>query len=141
MQIPVEGLSSPHIEKLSETLTIVFKEAYRPWQVDATPFDLVVKMAYLTNKHTSPVPHRYRNIPFLWVSLEIERHGLKGGDVTRGLWTSIEDKLLNYFLNQARTEMFPDVGVKDKFRSIGRRSHGEEAREDLPSRGESGRLP
>jgi len=97
MQMPKGGPGLLDVRKLSDTLEIESKGAYS--HTHGPDWWLRVQMVFVENKEDARgVDKIYRNIPYLWVDMEIVRHGQTGTALPGAVWRGIKEKLLNYIL-------------------------------------------
>ena len=116
MQIHEHGPQSFKVERLSDTLEIECRGAYSP--VIGPDWWWRVQMVFLRNKKgEAGVDKIYRDKPFLWVDMELVRHGCQLCIPPGSVWRDINEKLLNYILFRAR-DLDNHQGVRADFPSL-----------------------
>jgi len=116
MQMHKDGLASLSVRKLSDTLEIEFKGACS--HTHGPDWWFRVQMVFLENMEDEKgVDKIWRGKPFLWVDMEIVRHGAIGDARPGAAWRGITEKLLNYILHRAR-DMDDHHGLIGNFPSL-----------------------
>jgi len=116
MQTHEGGPGSFKVMKLSDTLEIEFRGAHT--HTNGPNWWFRVQMVFLKNKvEESGVDKIYQGKPFLWVDMDLVRHGCRAYVKPARVWTDINEKLLNYILLRAR-DADNHHGVRNDFPSF-----------------------
>ena len=100
MQTHEGGPGSFKAKKLSDTLEIEFRGAHA--QTNGPDWWFRVQMVFLENQEDEPgVDKIYQGKPFLWVDMDLVRHGLREYVEPGFVWRYINEKLLNCILPRA----------------------------------------
>ena len=98
------------ITKLSETLEIVYEGTHEllGLQEGPTPIDITVTMTWVTNKRSSGVCQRYKNHPYLQITMSFDSKGnFDGIQIPESIfWRKAYHKLLRYQLKCPALQQF-----------------------------------